>query len=403
MVSVIVFNTKSILSITTARRIVSVMVISFMLMYITLKDVRVLAQTIEKESVRVDEQKGDDSQSKSEGGLPSVESPAQREPEIIVETVEPVVESWENAKGFGEKIDWMHANLFKIAQAPVDVVDHWFQSSQGEQPIVELSRFRVGLFGKGIIKKDDQIDLKLVSNFEADIELPNLKRRLKLIITTNDPTILPGRDITEQQDKSLRTALSGQWMTDVSTAIGVRASLKSPLFAYAAWSPKWKTENWRLYPQQKFYWENENGFGEISTLVFDHWTNRWNTRFSTSIKWSVQDRNNDHRTNRKDEGFRWSEVFIFDHAMELLDETHLGRIVSGDDVAHGGGVRLAAFGGFHFADEYQAGLFYRWPLRKKWLYLLVAPDIDWKKIYNWNPEKTIKFGIEILFWGRKER
>lgn len=379
------------------------MVILLVLLCVILKDVCVLAQTIENESVKVDAQQSNDSRSNSDWRLPSVASSAQREPEIIVKTIEPVADTWKNAKGFGEKIDWIHANLFKIAQAPVDTVDNWFQSSQGEQPIAELSRFRVGLFGKGIIKKDDRFNLKLATNFETDIELPNLKRQLKLIITTNDPTILPGRDITEQQDKFLRTALSGQWMSDVSTAIGVRARLKSSLFAYVAWSPKWKTENWRLYPQQKFYWENENGFGEISTLVFDHWRNRWNTRISTSIKWSKLDSDADHQAERKDKGFRWSEVFIFDHANELLDETHLGRIVSGDDIAHGGGIRLAAFGGFHYVDEYQAGIFYRWPLRKKWLYLLIAPDIDWKKIYNWRPERTIKFGIEILFWGKKER
>jgi len=242
-----------------------------------------------------------------------------------------------------------------------------------------------------------------VVDFDAHIELPNIKRQLNLIITTNDPTMLPGKDVTEQQDKSLRSAVVRQWTPDVSTDIGVRLRWKPELFANAIWSPTWKRGNWLLYPQQKFYWESGSGIGEISTLVLDHWINRWNTRFSTSIKWSEQDRDNDRQTERKDVGFRWSEVFIFDHANELLDETQLGRIVSGYDIARGWGIRLAAFGGFHLVDEYRAGIFYRRPLRKKWMYLLVEPEIKWKNVNNWNPEWTIKCGIEMLFWGRKER
>jgi hypothetical protein len=385
------------------RKIVIATVILFGLLCAVVKDVCVLAQTAQNEPGSVDDEKSDPSLVKSGEELSFVEPLAQRKPELIRETVESVVEPWGSTNGFGEKIDWMHAIFFKFAQHQVERVDHWFKPPQGEQRIVALSRFRVGVFSEVKNKEDKHLDVKQVVDFETHIELPNMKRQIKLIITTDDPTTLPGKYVTEEQDKSLRTAVTGQWRTDISTSIGVRARWKPQLFANVAWSPTWRTGNWLFYPQQKFYWENEKGIGEISTVVIDHWINRWNTRFSTSIKWSKQDRDADRRTERNDDGFRWSEVFIFDHAMELLDETYLGRIVSGDDIAHGGGIRLAAFGGFHFADEYQTGIFYRWPLRKKWLYLLVAPDIDWKKINNWSPEKTIKFGIEILFWGKRER
>ena len=403
MVSVTISNSNSILSVTTARRIVSAAVILFVLQCIGAKDAYIFAQTAEKEPGIVHDEKSDHSEAKPGEGLPSVESPAKPGPELIRETVEPVVESWGSAKGFGEKIDWIHAYLYKTAQDQVERFDYWFKPQEDEERGIELSRFRVGVFGEGKIKEGEGLDVKQVVDFHTDIELPNMKRRIKLIITTNDPTTLPGKDLTEQQDKSLRTAVARQWMPDVSAAIGVRVRWKPELFANAVWSPTWKTGNWLLYPQQKFYWENESGIGEISTLVLDHWIRRWNTRFSTSIKWSELDRDNDHRTERKDEGFRWSEVFIFYHANELLDETQLGRIVSGDDIASGWGIRLTAFGGFHLVDEYRAGIFYRWPLRKKWMYLFVAPDINWRNVNNWDREWTIRCGIEMLFWGRKER
>ncbi|MDD5745859.1 MAG: hypothetical protein PHO30_01210, partial [Candidatus Omnitrophica bacterium] len=225
----------------------------------------------------------------------------------------------------------------------------------------------------------------------------------KLVITTLDPTQLPGRNITEQQDTALRTALSRQWWPNVSTDIGVRIRWQPELFANAVWATAWKREVWTVYPEQRFYWENEPGFGEISTLAFDHWKNRWNTRFSTSIKWSEQDRSDDRRDDRKDEGFSWSEVFIFGYATELLDETQLGRIISGGDVARGWGLRLAVFGRFHYMDEYLAGIFYRCPVRKKWMYFMIEPDVSWMNANEWDREWTIKCGIEMLFWGGKER
>ena len=403
MVRVSVFNTKSILSVTAARRIVSTAVILFGLLFIGAKDICIFAQTAEKEQGRVYDEKSDHSQTNPSEGLMSLDLPVQLEPELIRETVGPVTESWANTKGFGEKIDWIHMNLFKTAQDQVQKFDYWFKPPAGQERIVERSRFRVGVFGEGKIKKHDQLDLNPLVDFDADIELPNMKRRLKLIITTRDPTKLPGRDITEQQDTALRAAVSRKWMPNVSTDIGVRVRWQPELFANAVWSPTWKREIWTLYPEQRFYWENDTGFGEISTLAFDHWKNRWNTRFSTSIKWSEQDRDDDSQNERKDGGFRWSEVFIFGYATELLDETQLGRIISGGDVARGWGLRLAAFGGFHLVDEYRAGVFYRFPLHKKWMYFTIGPDINWINANDWDREWTIKCGIEMLFWGSKER
>ena len=398
-----VFNTSSILSVTKVRRIVCAEIILIISQCVWIKDASVFAQTVEEEQGLLQDEMSDHSHIESGERFPSAELTVKQEPELISKTVGPAVESWGSAEGFGEKIDWIHGKLFLIAQAQVERIDNWFKPSQGEKKVVELSRFRVGMFSEIKIKKGERLDLKPLVDFDTHIELPNIRQRLKIIITTSDPTTLPGRDVTEQEERSLRTVVTGEWRSDVSAGIGVRLHWKPQLFANAVWSPSWKKGKWLLKPYQKFYWENENGFGEISTLVADHWINRWNTRLSTSIKWSEHDRDNDIETERKDAGFRWSEVFIFDHANELLDETQLGRIVSGDDVARGWGLRLGAFGGFHIVDEYRAGIFYRRPLRKRWLYLLVAPEISWKNANNWNREYTVKCGIEMLFWGRKER
>jgi hypothetical protein len=396
------FNEKSNLSIVMVRRILIAMVILFVLLCAGAKDVCVFAQTAENEQGMYDEI-STISKAEQSKKLPSAEASGQGEPHLIDQTVEPVTESWGSTEGFGEKIDWIHYKLYEIAQAQVEGFDSWFRPPTGEQSVTEPSRFRVGLYGEGKIREYKDTEVKPVADFDAEIELPNLKRQMKLIITTTDPTILPGRSFTEQRDTSFRTSIVGQWLPELSTAVGVRLRWRPEVFAYALWAYDWKAGNWRLYPQQKIYWENKNGFGEISTLVLNHWINRWNTRFSTSVKWSRQDRDDDQKTGREDSGFRWSEVFLLEYAKELLDESQLGRVVSGDDIARGWGMRLSAFGGFHFVDEYRAGIFYRLPLRKKWMYAFAGPEIKWRNENKWAREWTIKFGIEMLFWGGRER
>gem|GEM_PF-714981 len=385
------------------RRLAGPAVILSVLLCIGAKDAYVLAQTAETGPDRVYNEISDLSQAKTGEELQPAEPPDRGKPDVITETVEPVVESWGSTEGFGEKFDWLHGKLYEIAEAQVMRVDSWFKPPQGEQGIVEPSRFRVGLYGEGKIREYKESDVKPVVDFDTEIDLPNVKRWLKLIITTNDPTALPGKSFIEQRDNSLRTAVVGQWRSDISAAIGMRARWKPELFAYTVWAHKSKAGNWGLYPQQKFYWESKIGFGEISTLVLNHWINRWNTRFSTSIKWSKQDRDDDQKAERKDNGFRWSEVFLLEHAKELLEESQLGRVVSGDDIAKGWGIRLSAFGGFHFTDEYRAGIFYRWPLRKKWMYSYLGPEIKWMNVNNWDREWTLRCGVEMLFWGGKER
>jgi hypothetical protein len=401
---VTIFNANNILSVTTVRKILCAVVILFVLLYAGAKDACVFAQSAETEPGKVYDEISSPSQATPDEGLPSVEPPNRRESGVKSETVEPVNESWGSAEDFGDKVDWIHSKLHNMAQTQVERVDSWFKPPPGEQRIVpELSRFRVGLYGEENIREHVDTEVKPAVDFDAEIDLPNFNRRIKLIITTSDTTAMPGKPYIEQQDKSLRAALIRQFRRNVSTAVGVRLHWTPELFAHLVWAHNWNAGSWHFYPQQKFYWETEEGIGEISTMVIDHWINRWNTRFSTSIKWSKQDRDDDHRTGREDEGFRWSEVFLLQYAKELLDESQLGRKVSGFDIARGGEIRLSAFGGFHFVDEYRAGIFYRWSLRKKWMYLFIGPEIKWRNDNSWNREWTFKFGIEMLFWGGKER
>jgi hypothetical protein len=364
------------------------------------QDMSVFAQTSRIEPDQIKDETVIHPQAIENQNTPDLNPPEKDEEKLKQRMVEPPSES---SEGLGETIDQMHEKFFDIAQDQVEKVDSLLQSPGERRIPIKQPRFRLGLFIKEVKSGDDNFKLGQSISLDANMELPNLLHSLNLIVTTNDPTELPGRDVSEERDQTLRTALSKGWASDISSAVGVRARWKDPLFAYVSWSPSWKRGDWQLYPQEKIFWESRNGFGEVSTLVFDHWEKRRNTRFSTSVRWRKKDYDSDQNSNRKDHGFRWSEVFIFDHASELLDESQLGRVVSGEDIMRGWGTRLAMFGGFHFIDEYQAGLFYRFPLWKKWIYFLTQPEIDWKRQDNWKPQWTIKFGLDLLFWGGKDR
>ncbi len=388
------FKYKNILSVNTAHKIAGVIVILFALLHCEADYSSVFAQTPDKSPNRTTDETTISSEAEYGDAVPYSKDSAH---------VEPVTKTRESNDGFGNRIDRIHDRIYETAQSQVERVDAWFRSPSSDQGTAGKSRFRVGLYGEGKIQEYKDTDVKPVLDLDTEIELPNLMHRVKLIVTTSDPARQPGRSLMEQIDKSLRTFLVRDWVPGISTAFGVRLRWTPELFAYGTWSHDWKAGDWHLYHQQKIYWESRTSYGHISSLVLDHWINRWNTRISTSLKWSKQDRDEDQNTGRNDKGFRWSEVVLFSYARELLDESQLGRIISGDDIARGWGLRLSAFGGFHFADEFRAGIFYRWQLRKKWMYSYAGPEIKWINENTWKQEWMIKWGIEMLFWGENDR
>jgi hypothetical protein len=49
-------------------------------------------------------------------------------------------------------------------------------------------------------------------------------------------------------------------------------------------------------------------------------------------------------------------------------------------------------------EYYEASVFYKRPLRHRWLYGFVEPLVRWERGYDWNADPGIRIGIEALFW-----
>jgi hypothetical protein len=323
--------------------------------------------------------------------------------EVVPELLHDELGPYNTATNLGMKLDWVHDWTYVKVYSTAGRVDTWF-APEGQVPKpVPPARLRLGLYTESLLDRNDHFTLTPVIDADTELNFPNAEDRMKLMVTTIDPNRLPGTDVTEQEDSALRVAVSKDWTRFISTDLGVRAKWPPEPYANAAFSPTWTWADWKYYTQEKVYWEVNDGFGGLSSLVIDRWIGRWDFRNSASVKWSEATREQDYANNRNDEGFRWSYVCITGRARELLNETQLGRVISGSDLARGGGLRFMVSGGYHQLDVVDVTYFMKWRVRADWLYLVVAPEVGWKAANEWVREWTLKVGFDMLFWGDHAR
>jgi hypothetical protein len=329
----------------------------------------------------------------------SNDAPVVVAPPLMNEELSP----YNSATNLGAKLDWMHDWTYRKVYTTSGKVDGWFVPKGGIPKPMPPARLRLGLYTESLLDKNDQFKLTPVIDADTELEFPNVEERVNLIVTTIDPNRMPGSDVTEQQDSAIRVAVSKDWTRFISTDLGVRARWPPEPYANVAFSPRWEWDDWKYYTQEKVYWEVNDGFGGLSSLVIDHWKGRWDFRNALSVKWTETTRDGDHVSGRKDEGVRYSYVFIVGHARELLDETQLGRVISGSDLARGGGLRFVIAGGPHSLDSTTITYFMKWRTRADWLYFVVAPEVSWSDANDWVREYTLKVGFDVLMWGSHGR
>jgi len=97
-------------------------------------------------------------------------------------------------------IDHTHNWLYEKGHGSVVWVDDKFVP-EGQEPLkVPPSRFRLGLYGDFDFGAADSFELQPVIDLGTDIKFPNLERRLRLFVTTRDPSALPGESTTDSNN-----------------------------------------------------------------------------------------------------------------------------------------------------------------------------------------------------------
>jgi hypothetical protein len=290
------------------------------------------------------------------------------------------------ATGFGERLDHLHDRLFERMQSLLRGFDTGLSKS-GEAPLlVPVSPIRIG-FDATTLHADRGLTTVASPDFEANVRLPNIERRLTLFISSAD---LPESSLSATGERNpVRAGIRLPLPEHVTFDIGVRIKLRPVAFAALRWMRTYEMGSVRVQPFVKPYVESGLGVGASGGLSVEHWHERWLLRLASYANWS-----------RDNAATDWSQTLVFGHARAMIQEGRNDRLSSGHDlgcgvllVATASGSRLAR------ASAYEAGLVFKRPLRGGWLFAYAEPLVRWEHDSGWHPDAGIRVGLDALFWG----
>lgn len=300
---------------------------------------------------------------------------------------------------FGQKLDRFQAGTYHFLQPKVERVDRWFVRKGTEPLPVPPFELRLGLYGLPDLDAANRFHLKGLLDLDAKIFLPNADRRLKLKVTTLDPTLTPGAPPIEAR-RSARIGVERTWTDDFHATLGLMASFRPQVYTHLDWSPTWATGHWKLYPFERLYWESRDGAGAITSVMADRWQGFWNFRPAASFKWSEKQRDADVASLQPGHGrgWEWEVSLSLGYITELLRESDIRRRINGNDMARGTSVRFGVFGTPGQENKYLLTFFLKRELWHRWIYYVLAPEIEWNRVHHWGREFRLNVGIDMLFW-----
>jgi hypothetical protein len=306
-------------------------------------------------------------------------------------------------------VDALRNKLYGWSHGSVVWADSKFVDEE-QQNVVPTppSRFRIGLISSIELKPEGEIKFAPDADFSADVEVPNLEERLKLFITTRDPNALPGTDAFNQ-DNDIRVGASRGFFDNWRTSAGVKAKWPPEVFADLKWAPRYKLGgHWDLFPEIKTFWTTEDKFGGSVSTTVGRWKDRWLFRQSLSGKITQDEAETDDERALDPEddwfgvdggGVRWQSSTTIGYVTELLNERDYGRLVNGEDVAKGYGVRGNVSGNQENSYEAKVTLFLKRPLYKDYLFYIISPEVIWREEESWDEEWVLRFAVDMLLWG----
>ena len=311
------------------------------------------------------------------------------------------VEEETHAESFWQRMDRWHDETYVVSHQQVVRMNGWFVPRGEAAEEVPPTRLRISLPCELILEPDDSVSGKFPVEADVEITLPDAER-LKVFITTTDPNETAGTPMAER-DTSLRVGVAREWLEYISASAGVKARIPPVVYAWVAGGTVWQRGAWRYFPNQKFFWDIEDGDGEITSFVADRWSNPWDIRLVSSLKWSRDKMDSDDRAGNGEHGWQWDCGLIFGYARELLREPEVVRFMGGKDLARGVALRLGISGGPWSRDTVSALLLHKGQLRARWLYYFIEPEVQWACDDDWARTITLTCGIEAIFWGGQDR
>jgi len=232
------------------------------------------------------------------------------------------------------------------------------------------------------------VELDVKPNLETKLQLPNLKRDIKLVFSTESVDNTPGTDSFDED-----RGLSVGFETDefifkkVKASVRLRSSSESlaEFEARVSWRPHWKKGKYYFEPNVTPYYRSDEGFGTRGHLLMQYRARqRGSIAYTPGFNW-----------RESLDSTEWYHNFV---GLYLFEGTEF-------DYHRGIGSFLTIRGDVdNDATLYRwIPLIYRAPLYGKWLYLAVGPQFKWAAIDDWEMEPSLRIFLEALFFGMDER
>ncbi len=278
--------------------------------------------------------------------------------------------------------DWLYRRLEHLLMN----VDQRYADPERTALVVPLSPLRIDLDTE-FLNRQHGLSLVPRPNFDATVQLPNIERRLRIFINSNDLAEAP--DNPALDSNPVRAGLRFEPHSRVDFDVGVRLKLKPTAFAALRWAPEYSFGRSRLYPLLKPYVESGLGLGASGGLTLERWSGRWVVRSSSYVNWL-----------RNVSATSWAQTLLLGHAQAVIQEREYGKFTAGRDLACGTVVRLLASGDrLSSASLYEFSVMFKRPLHGGWLYGYFEPLMRWERASDWHPDTGFRIGLDALFWG----
>ena len=291
----------------------------------------------------------------------------------------------------GARMDYLHLNVQRRISEPLRATDAYFADDSDAPIVPPQAQVRLGLYGS--VWEGRKFEFEVTPNVEMDVELPNLKRRLRVFVETTRANDLPERDATTNEDKGINVG-ARKWFEklNLSADVGVKAQWLPEAFARLIWTREWEFGKWGVRPEQRIFYETDDGFGALGTLRNSRWLGDGNEGMfqqNLSAKWSTET-----------ETLTWSASASFVRVPALLDENLRGKNAGWEDSARAQALRYTCFGSDGSVDSHRVILGFRGPLYKRWIYWEADPGLEWHRDDDYETTYVFRCGIDMLFWGR---
>jgi hypothetical protein len=307
---------------------------------------------------------------------------------VLVEPAFPLDPKPEAFDGIAHRLDFVAENVPRLIRSELQAVDRWLigerEAALPQPPVRDL---RLSLHYEWISGPRGSQDLR--PELDLQVELPNVEHLFSIFILSSYDDDLPGTDEVDRQDEGWSIGLRRQFdKWNISSDIGVHSGWRPELFAKASWDPRWTWGAWDMGFEQRLFWENEDGFGLLSSLRGYRWIGEGGTILRNLTA---------GRFSEATEGYEWQHTWTIAHMRQLVDERRRLDNQGIDDALSCTGWKASVFGNDRLIREYRAQVVFRKPVHGDFVVLEVEPGLQWRNDRDWTTQYRLDAGIVLIF------